>query len=203
MSVFPKLRLKLLLSKGNPNIGVLKHREKYYSFSSKQAAYQFASNADEYIELIAERAKRSPELIQLLELHQQFASVTPYSQMQSGERLLVKPISKSESSTQTDTHLLESNMVKSYEWNEWELRRKAIKLANLRSKVTRSMQTDLSHMRRHNNTQTYAPKDAACQTKRDSQSNVPKPRIYLAGLRGGGSPTAHMTKIDLTRAVHE
>ncbi|XP_026786872.3 cilia- and flagella-associated protein 206 [Pangasianodon hypophthalmus] len=192
-----------LLLPGNPNIGILKHREKYYSFSSKQAAYQFASNADKYIELIAERAKRSPELIQLLELHQQFASVTPYSQMQSGERLLVKPISKSESSTQTDTHLLESNIVKSYEWNEWELRRKAIKLANLRSKVTRSMQTDLSHMRRHNNTQTYTPKDAACQTKRDSQSNVPKPQIYLAGLRGGGSPTTHMTKIDLTRAVHE
>jgi hypothetical protein len=30
--------------------------------------------------------------------------------------------------TQTDTHILESNMVKSYEWNEWELRRKALKL---------------------------------------------------------------------------
>lgn len=50
--------------------------------------------------------------------------------MQSGETLLVKPISKSESSTQTDTHLLESNIVKSYEWNEWELRRKAIKLVS-------------------------------------------------------------------------
>lgn len=30
--------------------------------------------------------------------------------------------------TQTDTHILESNIVKSYEWNEWELRRKALKL---------------------------------------------------------------------------
>jgi hypothetical protein len=30
--------------------------------------------------------------------------------------------------TQTDTHILESNMVKTYEWNEWELRRKALKL---------------------------------------------------------------------------
>ncbi|KAF4091991.1 hypothetical protein AMELA_G00015960 [Ameiurus melas] len=192
-----------LLLPGNPNVGVLKHREKYYSFSSKQAAYRFAEKADEYIELIVERARRSPELIQLLELHQQFSSVTPYSQMQSGETLLVKPISKSESSTQTDTHLLESNIVKSYEWNEWELRRKAIKLANLCSKATRSMQTDLSHMRRHNNTQTFPPRDAACQTKRDGQSNVPKPQVYLAGLRGRASPTTHMTKIDLTPDVHE
>ncbi|XP_072551234.1 cilia- and flagella-associated protein 206 [Salminus brasiliensis] len=192
-----------LLLPGNPNIGVLKHKEKYYSFSSRQVAYEFASKADEYIELVAERAKKSPELIQLLELHQQFASVTPYSQMQSGERLLVKPITKSDSSTQTDTHLLESNIVKSYEWNEWELRRKAIKLANLRNKVTRSMQTNLSHMRRHNSTQTFPPKDIACQTKRDGQSNVPKPQVYLAGLRGGETTATHMTRVNLTRPVDE
>lgn len=71
----------LYLSKGNPNIGILKHKEKYYSFTSKQAAYQFASKADEYIEQITENAKRSPELIQLLELHQQFATVTQHSQV--------------------------------------------------------------------------------------------------------------------------
>ncbi|KAM9495312.1 cilia- and flagella-associated protein 206 [Clarias gariepinus] len=187
-----------LLLPGNPNIGILKHKEKYYSFTSKQAAYQFASKADEYIEQITENAKRSPELIQLLELHQQFATVTQHSQMQSSERLLVKPISKSDSSTQTDTHLMESNIMKSYEWNEWELRRKAIKLANLRSKVTHSMQTDVSYLKRDNNTQTFAPKYAACQTKRDGQSSVPKPQIYLTGLRGGPSQTTQMTKIDLT-----
>ncbi|XP_066514992.1 cilia- and flagella-associated protein 206 [Hoplias malabaricus] len=192
-----------LLVPGNPNIGVLKHREKFYSFSSRAAAQEFASKADEFIELVAERAKRSPELIQLLELHQQFASVTPYSQMQSGETLLVKPITKCDSSTQTDTHLLESNIVKSYEWNEWELRRKAIKLANLRSKVTRSIQTNLSHMRRTNSSQTYPPRDAGSQTKRDGQSNVPKPQIYLAGLRGGQTSTTHMVRVDLTRAVDE
>lgn len=50
------------------------------------------------------------------------------SQMQSGEKLLVKTISKSDASMQTETHPLETNIVKSYEWNEWELRRRAIKL---------------------------------------------------------------------------
>ena len=35
---------------------------------------------------------------------------------------------KADTGTQTDTHFMESNIVKSYEWNEWELRRKAIKL---------------------------------------------------------------------------
>ncbi|KAI5094580.1 cilia- and flagella-associated protein 206 [Silurus meridionalis] len=175
-----------LLLPGNPNIGVLKHREKYYSFSSKEAAHRFASNADEYIEQIYERAKRSPELILLLELHQE---------VRPGDRLVVKAVSKRESSTQTDTHLLECNIVQTYEWNEWELRRKAIKLANLRGKMSRSMQTDLSHMRRHNASQTFPSKHVACQTKKDGQSHVPKPVIYLSGLRGKGRLTTHMIKI--------
>ncbi|XP_055728956.1 cilia- and flagella-associated protein 206-like isoform X1 [Salvelinus fontinalis] len=192
-----------LLLPGNPSIGVLKHREKYYVFSSKEAALRFGSKPDEYIAHVAEKAKQSPELIQLLQLHQQFACVTPYPEMQSGERLLVKPITKCDSSTQTDTHLLETNIVKSYEWNEWELRRKAIKLANLRSKVTHSMQTNLSHMRRDNVTQTYLLEDVACQSKRDGNSNVPKPQVYLAGLRGGKTETTHMIKTNLTRSVSE
>ena len=44
------------------------------------------------------------------------------------DELIKSPVTKSDIGTQTDTHLMESNLVKSYEWNEWELRRKAIKL---------------------------------------------------------------------------
>lgn len=40
----------------------------------------------------------------------------------------MKPPLKRESGTQTDTHILPPTIVRSYEWNEWELRRKAIKL---------------------------------------------------------------------------
>lgn len=40
----------------------------------------------------------------------------------------LKPTTKCDSSTQTDTHILPPTIVTSYEWNEWELRRKAIKL---------------------------------------------------------------------------
>ena len=46
-------------------------------------------------------------------------------------KFIQKPIIKSDMGTQTDTHILESNMVKTYEWNEWELRRKALKLVKL------------------------------------------------------------------------
>ena len=39
-------------------------------------------------------------------------------------------MTKRDNGTQTDTHFMESNIVKSYEWNEWELRRKAIRLVS-------------------------------------------------------------------------
>ncbi|XP_075058849.1 cilia- and flagella-associated protein 206 [Mixophyes fleayi] len=193
-----------LLLPGNPSIGILKHRERYYVFSSKEAAYMFAQDPDHYITLIGEKAKQCAELIQLLELYQQFASITPYSQTQAPEMLLMKPITKCNSGTQTDTHILETNIVKSYEWNEWELRRKAIKLTNLRQKVTHSMQTLCSHMRRENFTQVYLPKQVGTQTKRDNSSNVPKPQVFLSGLRGCGlSKPTNMVKVNLTRDVEE
>ncbi|XP_066461253.1 cilia- and flagella-associated protein 206 [Eleutherodactylus coqui] len=193
-----------LLLPGNPGIGILKHRERYYIFSSKEAAYMFAQDPDHYITLIGEKAKQCAELIQLLELHQQFSSITPYSQAQTAGNLLMKPITKCNSSTQTDTHILETNIVKSYEWNEWELRRKAIKLTNLRQKVTHSMQTHGSHMRRENFSQVYLPKQVGTQTKRDGASNVPKPQTFLSGLRGCGlSKPTNMVKVNLTRDVEE
>ncbi|NXD14843.1 CF206 protein, partial [Nothocercus nigrocapillus] len=195
---------KGIILPGNPAIGILKHKDRYYTFSSKEAAYAFAQNPDKSIELNTEKAKEHTELIQLLELHHQFEYLAPSgTQVRDGDEYLIKPITKHDSSTQTDTHILPPTIVTSYEWNEWELRRKAIKLANLRRKLTRAMQTDLSHMRRESSTQVYLPRDAGTQTKRENSSNVPRPQIFLEGLRGGSSPTTHMVEVDLTRAVDE
>ncbi|NXF75451.1 CF206 protein, partial [Sclerurus mexicanus] len=195
--------VKGLTLPGNPAIGILKHKGRCYVFSSKEAAYTFARDPDKFIQLNVEKAKEYAELIQLLELHHQFEYLVPRAQARSADKSLMKPTAKCDSSTQTDTHILPPTILRSYEWNEWELRRKAIKLANLRRKLTHAMQTDLSHMKRENCTQVYLPKDASTQTKRDNSSNVPKPQIFLKGLRGGSSPTTHMVKVDLTRAVDE
>ena len=40
----------------------------------------------------------------------------------------VNPNTKCESGTQTDIHPIETNIVRTHEWNEWELRRKTISL---------------------------------------------------------------------------
>ncbi|NWX28416.1 CF206 protein, partial [Notiomystis cincta] len=188
---------------GNPAIGILKHKEKYYGFSSKEAAYIFAQDPDKFIQLNVEKAKQYAELIQLLELRHQFEYLVPRAQARNASKCSLKPLPKHDSGTQTDTHILPPTIVRSYEWNEWELRRKAIKLANLRRKLTHAMQTDLSHMRRESFTQVYLPKDVSTQTKRDNSSNVPKPQIFLKGLRGGPSSTTHMVTVDLTRPLDE
>ncbi|XP_036033164.1 cilia- and flagella-associated protein 206 isoform X2 [Onychomys torridus] len=192
-----------LLLPGNPSIGILKYKEKYYTFNSRDAAYSFAENPERYINLIKEKAKKNAELIQLLELHQQFETLIPYSQMRDVDKHYIKPITKCENGTQTDTHILPPTTVRSYEWNEWELRRQAIKLANLRQKMTRSIQTDLSHMRRENSSQVYPLKDVSTQSKRDGNSGVPRPQIFIAGLRGGQTKTTYGVKVNLTRAVDE
>ncbi|KAM4678882.1 cilia- and flagella-associated protein 206 [Amazona ochrocephala] len=195
--------VKGLTLPGNPAIGILKHKEKCYVFTSKEAAYIFAQDPDKFIQLNVEKAKEYTELIQLLQLHHQFEYLVPYAQARTPDKCLMKPTVKCDSSSQTDTHILPPTIVTSYEWNEWEMRRKAIKLANLRRKLTHAMQTDLSNMRRQNSTQVYLPKDVSTQTKRDNSSNVPRPQIFLEGLRGQSSPTTHTVKINLTRAVDE
>ncbi|KAK2495726.1 hypothetical protein MC885_002893, partial [Smutsia gigantea] len=67
-------------------------------------------------------------------------------------------------------------------------------LANLRQKITHSVQTDLSHMRRENCSQVYPPKDASTQSMKEGSTQVPRPQIYIAGLREGQSKITYGVK---------
>ncbi|KAM8827120.1 cilia- and flagella-associated protein 206-like isoform 2-T2 [Synchiropus picturatus] len=176
-----------LLLPGNPAIGVLKHMNKFYAFSSRDAARMFARRPSYFISEVEEKAKRSPELIGLLQL----------DLLSSGQRVE----SRCEMGTQTDVHPVEAHVDRTYHWNEWELRRRAIQLTDLRTKVTHSAQTSNSHMRRENCSQTWRVKENCSQTRRDGHSNVPRPQVYLAGVRGhrvGG-----VEKVNLTRCVED
>uniref|UniRef100_A0A3Q4BJ32 Cilia- and flagella-associated protein 206 n=1 Tax=Mola mola TaxID=94237 RepID=A0A3Q4BJ32_MOLML len=192
-----------LLLQGNPHIGVLRHKEKLYVFSSKEAALEFASRSDDFIAEVAKKAKCSPELLLVLKLHQQdfcisHLSETAWSHLTSQHTWYVLSNQlwlNCESSTQTDIHPVETGKVMSYEWNEWELQRKAIKMTDLCNKVTHSAQTDLSHLRWEHSTQTWLPKNAATQSRREARSNVPASHIYLAGQRGQrNSPVENLSR---------
>jgi len=69
---------------------------------------------------------------------------------------------------------VEKNIDYSYDWNEWNLRRRALQLADLRNKATVSTQSNQSHFRRDVDTQHYSPRQQATQTMKESSTNVPK-----------------------------
>lgn len=110
---------------------------------------------------------------------------------------------------------------RNYCWNEWELRRNAIKLVELRYKATHSTQTKNSHFRRDNATQHYAPKYVSlafpppslfcficfnfllfCR-ENDTQTGIStgtSPKInkkFIAGLRGKPTQKVSVVKLQL------
>lgn len=192
-----------MLVPGNRHLGIVEFRNLLLSFSSVAAASAFAVDPERYVNAVLEASKASADLIGLLKLHSQFSALIPRNMSVSsagnnGQGILAsRPVARMDSGCQTDTHIMASNIDKNYEWNEWELRRKALKLVNLRSKATHSVQTNLSHFRRENETQVFLPKIKQTQTKMDSHTSVPKRSKYIAGLRGGGNPRV----VDLTLDV--
>ena len=67
-----------LLLPSNTNIGVLQYNNNFYVFSSQKSAQEFVSNIQANLAKIINVAKRNPELIQLLEMHNQFRTISQY-----------------------------------------------------------------------------------------------------------------------------
>ena len=101
---------------------------------------------------------------------------------------------------------MEENIVPSYSWNEWDLRRRALQIVNMRLKQmkTHSTQTDLSHYRRDNTTQYWLKQPLAdgsmpgidTQTGIERATNVPKQKKFITGLRG--KPNDPVSVVTLT-----
>eukprot|EP01116_Phalansterium_solitarium_P025078 TRINITY_DN9419_c0_g1_i1.p2 TRINITY_DN9419_c0_g1~~TRINITY_DN9419_c0_g1_i1.p2 ORF type:complete len:114 (+),score=4.08 TRINITY_DN9419_c0_g1_i1:115-456(+) len=97
---------------------------------------------------------------------------------------------------QTDTHPVEKHIDPKYNWNEWQIRQEAVRLADLKTKKTHSAQTVDSNFRRESETQHYAPKDAAVQRGIAASTNVETQKRYITGMRGG--PDAKLTVHNIT-----
>ena len=186
-----------LVLPGLPHLGLLRYRENFYVTASNQAKGKFLNNdantLDDILTHVNSLAAQSPELIGLIGLSRQFTGTGKYTGAKS-----TRPMLKRDSGCQTDTHFQPEGYIdKEYHWNEWELRRKAIRLSNLTHRVTHSTQTTLSHFKRENETQVYLPKVNGTQTKRENWSSVPQPKVFYAGLRGVRGPR-NFRKLDIT-----
>ena len=177
-------------------------RDRYYGFVDAAARDAFVGSPAKYHAALLSVAKRMPELIHMLKLQEHFpaASIAEImrqnAQAQIGTSIMSHVRSFQDAAAQTPTHFVEKNIDATYDWNEWGLRRRAIHLANLRQKATKSQQTGGSAFRREMESQVYLPKEAETMTGVSTATAAPISRNYIAGLRG--APDEVMELINLT-----
>eukprot|EP00026_Physarum_polycephalum_P003139 Phypoly_transcript_03148.p1 GENE.Phypoly_transcript_03148~~Phypoly_transcript_03148.p1 ORF type:complete len:618 (+),score=99.88 Phypoly_transcript_03148:604-2457(+) len=192
-----------MLTKGDSTNAIVRYQGKYYAFASDQAISEFMTNPNEYVEGVVALAKSKPELIFLLDLQSMFPAMQSISSgiMKKGKARIKTSAStellKRDSGTQTDTHPIPSYIDRNYCWNEWELRRNAIKLVELRYKATHSTQTKNSHFRRDSATQHYAPKENDTQTGISTGTSPTINKNYITGLRGKPTQKVKVVKLHL------
>merc|ERR1711865_337013 len=133
------------------------------------------------------------ELIHLMRISEDFPKSSLHSilQLTAGNQAAMM----ADASTDTPLHFVETNIDKSYEWNEWKLRKEALHMADIKKKKTSTTQTALSHLRRETETQVYLPREVATNTTKESGTNPPRWRKYNAGLRG--EPTQKMKVVEV------
>eukprot|EP00758_Cryptobia_borreli_P002786 Tbor_TRINITY_DN3283_c0_g1::TRINITY_DN3283_c0_g1_i1::g.23746::m.23746 len=152
----------------------------YYSFSSERCLRSFTKDPSRYLShSLMEILGRNPVCVNIMGLDKYLPSEVYLPGTRTHE---VTEMVQQEEGTQTGQ--IDPYKDPSYVFSEWELRRRAIHLANLRNKRTKSTQTDLSHYRRDNDTQAYLPKEQTTQTMLDAAIQPPIVRQYLKGLRG-------------------
>jgi hypothetical protein len=186
-----------LLLPGKPGLGVVQYNDTFYVFAHEVALQAFLDDPVKYCKGVKDTAMKSPELIHLLRLQNEFPN-TAIAKLMGGEAQpkieeggiplgFDAPKEKKDQSTETPTHFIEKNIDPSYEWNSWGLRRRALQTANLRKCKTTSQQTDNSHMRRENDSQVYLPKTSSTMTKTSTGTCTNKEITYVGGLRGDTS----------------
>ncbi|KAL3660204.1 hypothetical protein V7S43_014735 [Phytophthora oleae] len=186
-----------LLLPGDPSLGVVQYRNAYHVFVNERALGEFMIHPRRYVQGVLHRAARQPALIYLLRLQESFPNITLSSLLKMCHRFHVEgphgvhpllaqpPSQKVDASTGTPTHFIEKHIDYNYDWNEWNLRRKAIKIANLRHCRTVGAQTTLSSFRREVDTQVYQPAEVGCQTNKAQGTNPPRVTTFFTGLRQG------------------
>lgn len=150
-------------------------------FSEEQAIDQFLEDPEGYMRKVIDVCRINPELIHLLKLQEEFpdASLTALLQGKDGMHPLfsISPLMVNKE-IQTPTHFVDKHISPHYHWNEWELRKKALQMANIRNKQTVSSQTFLSNFRRENETQTWLPKEISTNTGKSVGVQIRDPKVW-------------------------
>jgi hypothetical protein len=140
----------LLLRECRQELGLIRAADgQLYGCSTAARLLAFASAPAAALAGVQRQVVRHSLLVQLLGMQQ----VAPQCDLRA---LLAAPAHQQapcDSGTQTPVHFVQQHIDRSYDWNAWAQRRRALALANLRSKRTHSTQTTESHFKRDGQTQ--------------------------------------------------
>lgn len=175
-----------LLVPGNPALGVIKYAGRYCVFANERGCAEFCADPDKFFGGVREVCYKYPELIHLLRIHEDFPKSSLHSIIQLTSQSQAAMMADVQ--TETPVHFVEENIDKSYEFNEWKMRRDALHMADIKRKQTSATQTALSHLRRENETQVYLPKEVGTNTTVERGTNPTRWRKYTAGVRGEPQP---------------
>jgi len=175
-----------LLVEGTPNI-VAKFKEKHLVFVDQTAANKFIENPMGFLQELNSYVKKNPHLINLLNMNEEFPQGNLSLMFRDKDNNNFKYKSSSvmvDKTMQTVVHVYEDGLIDpNYVWNEWELKKQAIQLADIMKKKTVSCQTVLSHYRRDNETQVYPPKQTGVNTTVTKGTNLSIEKAYVSDIR--------------------
>jgi|Transcript_69857 hypothetical protein len=165
-----------------PEVGYIRYQGKIYGFADENAMRAFTETPQAFVDgAIRNQALADISMIHLLNLGGELPTEL-YFEGTRQQAMAAEETRKVDSDTQTGQ--IDPYKDYKYQWNEWELRRLALKLADLRNKRTHSCQTHLSHFKRDNDTQTYPKKQTGSQTLVEKSTQGKHKARYIAGLRG-------------------
>ena len=180
------LKKKGLLVSGRPNV-VVKYKDKYMVFCTHQCVQEFLDNPQTYINELYAYVKENPYLINLLNITEEFPNANLANMFRDKESSAYKYKASKvlmDKGIQTVDHVYDKGYIDpDYVWNEWDLKKKALQLADIMRKKTVSCQTLLSHFRRENETQVYPLKDSTTNTTVNKGTNLSIPKSYAIGFK--------------------
>lgn len=179
-----------LLINGKHNLGVFNYQENYsLIFSTHSEIKKFIEKPQFYFDKLFTLCKRYPSLIFLLKVEDHFREKN-MKLLDLKEDLLNSYKAMVDFCDSTPLHFYNKegdrnfkNLDKDYLWNEWDIRKKAIQMANIRNMTTKSCQTADSIYKVENETQVWLMKDSTTNTGIENGTNPIRPRNYITELR--------------------
>ncbi len=180
------LKKEGLLLNGKPNI-VAKYKEKYAVFYDSLSVQEFLDNPEYYFDNIRTYVMKNPYMINLLNLTDEYPNANLSVMFRDKDMNTYKYKQSNvmaDKVIQTPVHFYENgNIDLNYVWNEWDLKKQALQLADIMKKKTISCQTILSHFRRENETQVWPLKDQSINTTISKGTNLSIQKSYVSDLR--------------------